>query len=94
MSTLNILRYTSLGLGLVAGYRYDSRLKKEAKIRAEDKAYQEKLQLVQEAKNAFNEQNKQPKSTTEVSKNEKIDLEDPNLDYGKIILNAVETLKN
>ncbi|CCH58118.1 hypothetical protein TBLA_0A03180 [Henningerozyma blattae CBS 6284] len=94
-STLNVFRYTFLGFGLVAGYRYDRKLKRQAADLQEQNAYNQQLKLVEEAKLAYSKEN-----PTEVKTNEtpvdgtKFDLEDPNLDYGKVILNAVETLKN
>ncbi|EJS42290.1 tim11p [Saccharomyces arboricola H-6] len=92
MSTVNVLRYSALGLGLFFGFRNDMILKCNVKKKDEQAKYEEKLKLVDEAKKEYAKLQpvvvqKDLLTTTSVN------LEDPNIDFEKVILNAVESLK-
>lgn len=53
MSTVNVLRYSALGLGLFFGFRNDMILKCNAKKKEEQAQYDQKLKLVEEAKKEY-----------------------------------------
>ncbi|CEP62370.1 F1F0 ATP synthase subunit e LALA0_S05e04126g [Lachancea lanzarotensis] len=91
MSALNVFRYSAVLLGVAVGLQTDLSLKSQASKQQEEKAYAEKLQLIEQAKAEYAKLHA-PKSETKTS-NQKVDLEDPNLDYAKVILGAVESLK-
>lgn len=92
MSTVNVLRYSALGLGLFFGFRNDMILKCNAKKKEEQSQYEEKLRLVEEAKKEYAKLHPvaTPKDTPA---NTSFNLEDPNIDFEKVILNTVESLK-
>ncbi|EDO14831.1 hypothetical protein Kpol_364p3 [Vanderwaltozyma polyspora DSM 70294] len=90
MSTVNVLRYSALGLGLIFGLKNDLVFRSDAKKQKEEEEYQRKLKLVEEAKKEYARLHP-PKETKSSSK---VNWEDPALDYGSAILKAVETLKN
>ncbi|SCU98564.1 LAFA_0G18800g1_1 [Lachancea sp. 'fantastica'] len=92
MSSLNVLRYSAVLLGVAVGLKTDMGLKSQASKQQEEKAYAEKLQLIEQAKAEYAKLHAPKVSDTKAS-GEKLDLEDPNLDYGKVILGAVESLK-
>ncbi|CAB4253799.1 similar to Saccharomyces cerevisiae YDR322C-A TIM11 Subunit e of mitochondrial F1F0-ATPase, which is a large, evolutionarily conserved enzyme complex required for ATP synthesis [Maudiozyma barnettii] len=89
MSSVNVLRYSALALGLAVGLKTDMNLRCSAKKQAEEDVYQKELALVKEAKAEWNKLH--PKKVVE---SKEINLEDPNLDYAAVILNAVESLKS
>ncbi|SCU96013.1 LAME_0F14488g1_1 [Lachancea meyersii CBS 8951] len=91
MSTLNVLRYSAVVLGVAVGFKTDLGLKSQASRKSEEKAYADKLQLIDQAKAEYAKLHA-PKSEPKGSA-VKLDLEDPNLDYSKAILGAVESLK-
>ncbi|CAI4038185.1 hypothetical protein SMKI_04G5250 [Saccharomyces mikatae IFO 1815] len=92
MSTVNVLRYSALGLGLFFGFRNDMILKCNAKKKEEQAQYEEKLRLVDEAKREYAKLHpvEVPKVLPTTAS---VNLEDPNIDFEKVILNAVESLK-
>ncbi|AET41457.1 F1F0 ATP synthase subunit e Ecym_8171 [Eremothecium cymbalariae DBVPG len=95
MSTLNVLRYTALGLGIVFGLKNDWALQGAAKENAESKKLARQLALVNEAKKEYarlssSKDVEQKTSSSSV----KVDFEDPNLDFGAAILSAVDSLKH
>ncbi|CAH00743.1 F1F0 ATP synthase subunit e [Kluyveromyces lactis] len=95
MSTLNVLRYSALALGVVAGFKTDLSLKSEAQKQEEQNQLHAQLKLVEQAKAEYaklHPPKKEIKAATAGS-SAKIDLEDPNLDYASVILSAVESLK-
>lgn len=92
MSTVNVLRYSALGLGLFFGFRNDMILKCNAKKKEEEAQYEKKLRLVDEARKEYAKL--QPVVTPkDAPKTTSVNLEDPNIDFEKVILNAVESLK-
>ncbi|CAI1845360.1 hypothetical protein SEUBUCD646_0B04320 [Saccharomyces eubayanus] len=92
MSTVNVLRYSALGLGLFFGFRNDMILKCNAKKKEEQAQYDEKLKLVEEAKKEYAKL--QPAATLkDTPATIAVNLEDPNIDFEKVILNAVDSLK-
>lgn len=91
MSSLNVLRYSALALGVVVGLKTDINLQCSAKKHAEEDAYQKQVALVKEAKAEWAKLH--PPKITKTTSTE-INLEDPNLDYAAVILNAVESLKS
>ncbi|KAM3162501.1 ATP synthase subunit e, mitochondrial [Lachancea thermotolerans] len=91
MSTVNVLRYSALALGAIIGLKTDLSLKSEAAKSSQQKEYAEKLRLIEQAKAEYAKLHA-PKQV-EKQADTKLDLEDPNLDYGKVILSAVESLK-
>ncbi|CAI4057250.1 hypothetical protein SUVZ_02G4370 [Saccharomyces uvarum] len=92
MSTVNVLRYSALGLGLFFGFRNDMILKCNARKKEEQAQYDEKLKLVGEAKKEYAKL--QPAATPKnTHTTTAVNLEDPNIDFEKVILNAVDSLK-
>lgn len=92
MSTVNVLRYSALGLGLFFGFRNDMILKCNAKKKEEQAQYDQKLKLVEEAKKEYAKL--QPAATLkDTPTTTAVNLEDPNIDFEKVILNAVDSLK-
>ncbi|SCU91665.1 LADA_0F11298g1_1 [Lachancea dasiensis] len=92
MSTLNVLRYSAVALGIAVGLKTDLGLKSEAARKSEQKAYSDKLQLIEQAKAEYAKLHA-PKKEASSGSVAKFDLEDPNLDYAKVILGAVDSLK-
>ncbi|AQZ09756.1 TIM11 (YDR322C-A) [Zygosaccharomyces parabailii] len=90
MSTVNVLRYSALGLGLFYGFKNDMGLRSAAAQNAAEEAFQKKVKLVQEARVEYGK--------LQGSANQKgvkdINLEDPNLDFGAVILQAVDSLSS
>ncbi|CDO93857.1 unnamed protein product [Kluyveromyces dobzhanskii CBS 2104] len=94
MSTLNVLRYSALALGVVAGLKTDLSLKSEAQKQQEQKDLDAQLKLVDQAKAEYAKLHPAKKEVKSAAASEtKIDLEDPNLDYASVILSAVDSLK-
>ncbi|SCU82304.1 LANO_0B05776g1_1 [Lachancea nothofagi CBS 11611] len=92
MSTINILRYSAVALGIAVGLKTDFGLKSEASKKSEQKAYADKIQLIEQAKAEYTKLHA-PKTLEKQGSSIKLDLEDPNLDYSKVIMGAVESLK-
>lgn len=95
MSTVNVFRYSALGLGLFVGLKNDMYFRTAASKKKEQDAYEAKLQLVEDAKAEY------AKTHTPVSKSvkpagdvQKVNLEDPNVDFAAVILDAVDSLKS
>lgn len=88
MSTANVLRYSALGLGVFFGLKNDMGNKKTASQKAADDAFQAKLKLVEEARAEYGKLHK-PSAATQTKE---VNLEDPNLDFGAVILQAVDSL--
>ncbi|KAG0676316.1 hypothetical protein C6P41_000838 [Kluyveromyces marxianus] len=82
MSTVNVLRYSALALGVAVGLKTDLSLKSAAEKEHEKNELEAQLKLLHPVK-----------KETAAASSTKIDLEDPNLDYAAVILNAVESLK-
>lgn len=91
MSTLNVLRYSALALGVVVGVKTDFSLKSEAAKKSEENEYAAKLKLIEQAKEQYAKLH--AKKEAPKTSGEKFDLEDPNLDYASVILSAVDSLK-
>lgn len=91
MSTVNVLRYSALAIGAAVGLKTDLGLKSEAAKKSEEKEYTDKLKLIEQAKAEYAKLHAPKKVESQSSG--KIDLEDPNLDYAKVILGAVDSLK-
>ncbi|SCU83755.1 LAMI_0C04522g1_1 [Lachancea mirantina] len=92
MSTINVLRYTAVALGALVGFKTDFSLKSEASRKQEENKYQTELKLIEKAKAEY-ALLQVPQQTKAPISEKKLDLEDPNLDYGAVILTAVEGLK-
>lgn len=92
MSTVNVLRYSALALGVAVGLKTDFSLKSAAEKEHEKNELEAQLKLVEKAKAEYAKLHPVKKETAAASST-KIDLEDPNLDYAAVILNAVESLK-
>ncbi|QEU60868.1 Tim11 [Kluyveromyces lactis] len=93
MSTLNVLRYSALALGVVAGFKTDLSLKSEAQKQEEQNQLDAQLKLVEQAKAEYAKLHPKKEIKAAAGSSAKIDLEDPNLDYASVILSAVESLK-
>lgn len=92
MSTLNVLRYTSLLLGVVVGIKNDWALRGAAKRDEHERSIARELKLVKEAKEEYNRLHPiKQANTTEGDIN--FNLEDPNFDFGTAIVRTVEALK-
>ncbi|KAG0680037.1 hypothetical protein C6P40_003320 [Pichia californica] len=85
MSTLNVFRYGALVAGVFYGFTHDITLKCEHEKKKEEAEYQKKVKLIAEAKEEWKKLNP-PKASSGFN------LEDPNLDFGKAIEDAVEHL--
>ncbi|QLQ80926.1 hypothetical protein HG537_0E02810 [Torulaspora globosa] len=92
MSTVNVFRYSALAAGLVFGLKNDLSLKSAASKKEEQRAYEAKLKLVEEAKAEF-AKGKQATSGAETV-NSTFNLEDPNVDFAAVILQAVDSIKS
>ncbi|AMD19749.1 HCL402Cp [Eremothecium sinecaudum] len=92
MSTLNVLRYSALALGIAVGVKNDWSLKASAKDEAANKKLQHELELVEKAKTEYKKLNPPPKKQANVE-NTKFDLEDPNFDIAAAILGSIDSLK-
>lgn len=92
MSTVNVLRYTALGLGLWCGFRNDLFLRKSAAQRDEEKRYNDELELIREARREYTKLYPVQNSSSS-GKLEDIKLDDPNLDFAQVILQAVDSLR-
>ncbi|AGO10722.1 AaceriAGR362Cp [[Ashbya] aceris (nom. inval.)] len=90
MSTLNVLRYTALGLGVVAGVKNDWSLQSEAKHKQKAEEQAKQLKLVAEAKAEYA---KLQSKSSGVASTAQFDLEDPNMDFGAAIEGAVAALQ-
>ncbi|CCD24097.1 F1F0 ATP synthase subunit e NDAI_0C04370 [Naumovozyma dairenensis CBS 421] len=93
MSTLNVLRYSALGLGLWCGFRNDLSLKNVAAEREQQKKYDEEVKLINEAKQEYAKLRPIEKKPETVSL-ENVQLDDPKLDFAELILNAVDSMKD
>lgn len=91
MSTLNVLRYSALGLGIFAGFKNDLCLKSDSKKQESERQLANELELIRQAKVEYAQLH--PTKETPTSSFTKIDLENPNLDFATVILNAVESMK-
>lgn len=91
MSTLNVLRYSALALGVAVGLKTDLSLRSDAHKQQEKDDLSAQLKLVEEAKTEYAKLHPVKKEVKTAGA--KIDLEDPNLDYAAVILNAVDSLK-
>ncbi|CDH12547.1 related to ATP synthase subunit e, mitochondrial [Zygosaccharomyces bailii ISA1307] len=80
MSTVNVLRYSALGLGLFYGFKNDMGLRSAAAQNAAEEAFQKKYGKLQGSANQKGVKD--------------INLEDPNLDFGAVILQAVDSLSS
>lgn len=89
MSTVNVLRYSALGLGLLVGLKTDFSLKGAAAKDLEEKEFARREQLIAEAKKEYAKLHPAPKAKS----SSEINLEDPNLDFGEVIINAVNGLE-
>lgn len=98
MSTVNVLRYSAFGLGLFFGLQTDIGLKKAASKKQQQEAYDNKMKLVEEAKAEYAKLNpaesKEAAPASKAGEIKSINLEDPNADFGSVILQAVDSLKN
>lgn len=92
MSTANVLRYSALGLGVFFGLKNDICNKKVASQRAADEEFGNKLKLVEEARAEYAKLHKPAAPATGSTK--ELNLEDPNLDFGAVIVQAVDSLGN
>lgn len=88
MSTVNVLRYSALGLGVFFGLKNDIGNKKSAAQKASDDAFQAKLKIVEEARAEYSKL----KAPAASNQTKEVNLEDPNLDFGSVILQAVDNL--
>ncbi|CCF57172.1 hypothetical protein KAFR_0C01790 [Kazachstania africana CBS 2517] len=89
MSTINVLRYSALGLGLVVGFKTDWSLRSAAKRKKQELEYQEQVKLIEEARAEYAKL-----YSPMIAKQGNVDFEDPNLDYAAVIMNAVTSLKS
>lgn len=95
MSTVNVFRYSALALGLFVGLKNDIFFRSAASKKEEQNAFEAKLKLVQEAKAEYAKLHQPVSKKTEVSSDIKeINLEDPNVDFAAVILQAVDSLKS
>lgn len=80
-----------MGAGVVYGFYYRASLKSEAKANETAAKFTKTEKLINEAKEKFASLNKKDEgSSTDLSK---INLDDKNLDFAKVILSSIETLK-
>lgn len=94
MSTVNVFRYSALGLGLLFGLKNDLSFKSSASKKEEQRAYDAKLKLVEEAKAEFAKTKEPVKPAVEAGAVKEINFEDPNVDFGAVILQAVDSIKS
>lgn len=86
---LQVLRWSAIAAGVIAGAYNTQVLKTEGQKKQEAFDFAEKTKLINEAKAEYAKLH--PKK--EVASTE-INLEDPNLDFAQVILGAVEKLGN
>lgn len=90
MSTANVLRYSALGLGVLCGFNTDLSNYFAGQVQKEEDEHDRRVKLVQDAKVEYAKLHpvvKKPESVGEIN------LDDPNLDFGALIVNAVDSLK-
>ena len=85
MSTVNVLRYTALALGVFVGFRTDLLNKKTAQKKREELEYERQVKLVKEAKAEWAKLHPKP-----ADESGPINLDDPNLDLGEVLLKKIE----
>ena len=87
-----VFRYSALGLGVVYGFTHRYSLKSAALKKEADDKLKNTEKLIAEAKEEYAKLNNKGKdsSSTDLSK---INLDDKNLDFAKVILGSLETLK-
>ncbi|CAR57990.1 uncharacterized protein GVI51_H06919 [Nakaseomyces glabratus] len=88
MSTVNVLRYSALGLGLLVGLKTDFSLRGAAAKKLEEEEFSKRQQLIADAKAEWAKLH--PPKTKATTK--EINFDDPNLDFGELIVNAVNAL--
>ncbi|KAK8438664.1 F1F0 ATP synthase subunit e, mitochondrial [Candidozyma auris] len=93
MSTFNVLRYSALGAGLVYGavHRYNLESAVSEQRKAEE--WKKKEKLIKQAKAEYarlHAPKEQPNSGASLSLKT---LEDPNLDFGKVLESLVQKLE-
>ncbi|ODV95156.1 hypothetical protein PACTADRAFT_49900 [Pachysolen tannophilus NRRL Y-2460] len=91
-TTFNVLRWSSLAAGVVYGVYHNQVLKSAGKEKEEQAEYAHKQKLIAEAKAEYAKLNAPAETKTEAIGS--LNLDDPNIDFAKVILGAVEGLKN
>ncbi|CCE92510.1 F1F0 ATP synthase subunit e TDEL_0E02670 [Torulaspora delbrueckii] len=94
MSTVNVLRYSALGLGLFFGLKNDLSFKTAASKKEEQNAFDAKMKLVEEAKAEYAKLQAPVQKKAEVGSTKEVNFEDPNVDFAAVILQAVDSIKS
>lgn len=94
MSTVNVFRYSALALGLFFGVRNDLLFKTAASKKEEQNAFDAKLKLVEEAKAEYAKLKAPVNKKVESGSAKEVNLEDPNVDFAAVILQAVDSMKS
>ncbi|VEU20369.1 DEKNAAC101175 [Brettanomyces naardenensis] len=87
MTTLNVLRYTALGAGLVYGFIHVESLKKKGKVEVEKYQFERQEKLVEDAKKEWKLQH-----PSKAPQGGKIDLSKSDLDWAQVVDDAIKTL--
>lgn len=83
-----VFRYSALVAGILYGFTHDLTLKAEAAKKKEEVEYQKKVKLIAEAKAEYKKLHPVAQSSTNFN------LEDPNLDFGKVVESYIASLDN
>lgn len=96
MSTVNVLRYSALGLGFLVGFQNDWSLKRKAIRTKEIEQYNLQMKLIEDAKREYANLHAVRKVDLldKVDNMESINLDDPNLDFNKLIESWVVKVSN
>ncbi|ODV85377.1 hypothetical protein CANARDRAFT_28173 [[Candida] arabinofermentans NRRL YB-2248] len=90
MSSLNVFRYSALAAGIIYGAYHTETLKSIGAKKQEAFDFEQKQKLISEAKAEYKKLNPPKVSTT----TEAINLDDPDFDFAKFVLGAVDKLAN
>ncbi|CAI5759626.1 unnamed protein product [Candida verbasci] len=91
MSTINVLRYSVLGLGIVYGAFHRYSLESSYEKQEFQKRWANEEKLIRQAKKEYSRINAPPKAKDD-NKSGSINWEDPNLDIGKALESIIAKL--
>lgn len=91
MSTFNVVRYSLLGAGVVYGALHRYNLESAHAQEAKAAQYKKEEKLIKQAKAEYAKLNP-PKQEPVAASSSSFNLEDPNLDFGKVLESMVQKL--
>ncbi|WLF80269.1 F1F0 ATP synthase subunit e, mitochondrial [Lodderomyces elongisporus] len=91
-ATVNVLRYSALGLGVVYGAYHRFSLESAFAKQQAAAQWKKEEKLIAEAKSIYQKINTPPKQETPKSQAGSINWEDPNLDFGAVLESLIAKL--